>query len=130
MAGKPQIEIAQGRSVNEWIGKTADSAIPMRVQLRVFERQAGLCALTGKKLMPGEWHCDHIVPLRDGGENRESNLQILWVKKHREKTSQENKGRAKVNRIKAKHFGPRKVSKFRSRGFRKPPSNTKYIGVD
>lgn len=31
------------RDVEEWIGKTPDSAIPKRVRLRVFERLGGQC---------------------------------------------------------------------------------------
>ena len=115
-----------GRAVPEWIGATPDSAIPTRVRIRLFERCGGVCALTGRKLGPGEWDVDHIKPLADGGEHREGNLQIVWRPKHREKTAVENSNRAKADRIWAKHNGvfPKSKCKIRSRGFPKSRRET------
>lgn len=94
------------RTVAEWIGKTPDSAIPPRVRLRVFERFDGICQLTQCKIRPGDkWECDHIKPLKDGGEHRESNLQPVLRSAHRKKTAEENKARAKVTRMRKKHLG-------------------------
>lgn len=108
-----------GRSVPEWRGATPDSAIPTRVRIRLFERCGGICALTGRKLGPGEWDLDHKKALADRGEHRESNLQVVWRPKHREKTSIENSDRAKADRIFAKHHGvwPKSKCPIRSRGF-------------
>ena len=95
-----------GRSVPEWIGKTPDSAVPAHVRIRIFERTSGLCHITKRKIRAGEkWQLDHIIPLADGGEHRESNLAPALDWAHREKTSAENKARAKTRAIKAKHFG-------------------------
>lgn len=76
---------------------------PKAVRLRIFDRHDGRCYLTGRKLQAGEWALDHIVPLRDGGGNVESNLAPIWVTKHHEKTGVENSERAKVQRKREKH---------------------------
>ena len=112
----------QGRAVEEWIGKTPDAAIPVRVRLRVFERYMGLCFLSGTKIMAGdEWDCDHRTPLHAGGEHRESNLVPALRKAHRAKTANEMHVKAKVERTRKKHLGifPPARSKIKSRGFPK-----------
>ena len=112
-----------GRTVNEWVGKTADSKPPKSVIDRLFLRQGGRCAITGRKMMPGDIkHADHVVPLKDGGNNSESNLQLVLADAHREKTSHENRGRAKERRIRLKHAGlwPKSARPLKSRGFPKP----------
>jgi hypothetical protein len=94
------------RAVPEWIGKTPDTKVPDAVQLRIFERQKGKCALTGHTFRPGDKkHLDHKVPAIDQGENRESNLQWVWDAPHKAKTKAEAAVRKKV-RAKAKsHAG-------------------------
>ena len=112
-----------GRKVPEWIGKTADSKPPKSVLDRLFLKQGGRCALSGRKIMAGEvTHADHIVPLKDGGQNREANLQLVLVDAHRAKTADENTARAKERRIRLKHAGlwPKSSRPLRSRGFSKP----------
>lgn len=112
--------ILTGRAVEEWIGKTPDSRPPKSVIDRLFLRQNGRCAITGEKIRAGETpHADHIVALKDGGENRESNLQLVAVKPHIEKTAAENSARAKERRIRLKHAGlwPRSSRPIQSRGF-------------
>lgn len=111
-----------GRKVDEWIGKTADSKPPKSVIDRLFLRQDGRCAISGRKFKAGEApHADHIIPLKDGGENRESNLQLVFADTHREKTAAENTARAKERRVRLKHAGlwPRSPRPLRSRGFQK-----------
>jgi 5-methylcytosine-specific restriction endonuclease McrA len=115
------------RAVEEWMGKTPDSVIPDYVKVRVFNRFGGKCGLTGKKLSAGEYDIDHRTPLKDEGENRESNLWPIWKPKHKEKTADENSERAKVLRLQKKQL-PRPPSKMQSRGFRRHQSNTKYVG--
>lgn len=112
-----------GRKVPEWIGKTADSKPPKSVLDRLFLRQGWRCALSGRKIMAGEvTHADHIVPLKDGGQNRETNLQLVLAVAHRAKTADENTARAKERRIRLKHAGlwPKSSRPLRSRGFSKP----------
>lgn len=111
-----------GRTVPEWIGKSADARPPKSVLDRLFLRQGGRCALSGRKIMAGDvTHADHIVPLKDGGSNRETNLQLVLADAHREKTADENTGRAKERRLRLKHMGlwPKSRNPIRSRGFPK-----------
>lgn len=111
-----------GRAVEEWIGKTPDSVAPKSVVDRVFLRQDGRCAITGRKIMPSDARAvDHKKRLKDGGENRESNLQIILADKHKEKTAEENTLGAKVLRIRLKHNNqwPESKRPLRSRGFQK-----------
>lgn len=111
-----------GRLVAEWIGKTPDARPPKSVIDRLFLRQNGRCALTGRKMMPAdEKHADHIIPLKDGGENKETNLQLVLATPHREKTAVENKERAKERRMRLKHAGlwPKSKHPLKGRGFPK-----------
>lgn len=112
-----------GRKVEEWVGRTADSRPPKAVLDRLFLRQGGRCALTGRKIMAGEaCHADHIVPLKDGGANAEANLQIVIAEAHQAKTAEENSARAKERRMRLKHAGlwPKSARPLKSRGFPKP----------
>jgi 5-methylcytosine-specific restriction enzyme A len=111
-----------GRRAEEWIGKTPDSKPPKSVIDRLFLKQMGRCAISGRKIAAGETtHADHIVPLKDGGQNREANLQLVTVEAHREKTADENAARAKEQRIRLKHAGlwPPSPNPLKSRGFPK-----------
>lgn len=116
-----KIQFGSRRSVDEWVGATPDTPIPDRVKLRVFERQEGRCAITGKKLGVGETDYDHIVRLRDwtgeGHGNRETNLQAVWRPAHREKSAREHSEGTKADRIRAKHLGiaPPPTQKLKSR---------------
>lgn len=103
------------RSTPEWIGKTPDTKIPDRVKLRVFEAHGGVCALTNRKIRPGDdWDCDHIEALVNGGENRESNLQPALRFAHREKTKEDVAKKAKNDRVRKKHRLPRVAQKSRN----------------
>lgn len=116
-----KIQFDNRRAIDEWVAKHPDQEIPARVKLRIFERCQGRCALTGKKLGPGEFDFDHIKRLRDGGEHRESNLHVVWRTAHREKTAEENSEGARADRIRKKHLGlwPRSKTPLRSRGFQR-----------
>jgi 5-methylcytosine-specific restriction enzyme A len=110
------------RSVEEWVGASDDAAIPPRVKLRVWERCAGKCGLTGKKLLVGDaYDFDHIVPLSMGGRHAENNLHVVARQAHREKTAQEAGVRAKADRVRLKHIGayPKPKRKLQGRGFEK-----------
>jgi 5-methylcytosine-specific restriction protein A len=75
------------RSVDEWIGKTDDSAPPPRVKARVWKRNP-ICVRCGLPTNDStrKPEFDHIVALCNGGSNRESNLQIMCRGCHRVKT--------------------------------------------
>ena len=94
------------RSVPEWRGKTGDTPVPMRVQLRVLERQGGRCAITGHKFRPGDAkELDHRIAIANGGENRESNLQWILASAHKSKTACDMAQKSKDRRVRAKHEG-------------------------
>lgn len=94
------------RATDEWIGKHDDQKVPPRVRLRVFERENGICHLTGTKIKPGDaWELEHRVSLILGGEHRESNLFPALVEPHRRKTANEVAIKSKIARVKKKHLG-------------------------
>jgi 5-methylcytosine-specific restriction protein A len=111
-----------GRTAPEWTGKTADSKPPKSVLDRLFLRQGGKCAISGRKIRPGDsTHADHIKALKDGGTNSEGNLQLVLADAHRVKTSAENTARAKERRLRLKHAGlwPKSTRPLQGRGFQK-----------
>lgn len=62
--------------------------------------------ISGRKIMPGDaWDCDHVVALCNGGEHRETNLAPALRDKHRAKTAADVAERAKIDRLRKRHFG-------------------------
>jgi 5-methylcytosine-specific restriction protein A len=101
------------RAIEEWVGKNDDTKIPDRVRLRVFVRHGGVCYLSGRRIKPGDhWDADHIIPLCNGGEHRESNLAPALRSKHREKTAIDVAVKAKNDRVSKRHMGIKKPSRF------------------
>ena len=107
------------RAVPEWIGKTDDAAIPVRVKDRIAQRSDDCCVKCTRKVggaLRAEF--DHATPLILGGEHRESNLQLLCHECHRAKSAVDVKIKAKVARVRKKLvLGERKRTSFR--GWRK-----------
>ena len=96
------------RAVDEWIGKTDDSAIPTRVKARIVMAQDGICACgCGVKLgSAGERiEFDHEIALILGGENRESNIRALRCRCHKGKTRQDGAQKSVEARKRAKFLG-------------------------
>lgn len=105
------------RQVEEWVGATPDSPIPLRVKLRIFERHKGICYLSGRKIMPGDaFDYDHIVALCNGGENRESNIAPALRDKHKQKTAADVAEKSRARKVKAKHIGLKPDSKHKIPG--------------
>lgn len=104
------------RTVKEWIAKHDDQAIPCAVKRRKFQEAYGCCqGPCHRQLDPSDsWDLDHIKRLADGGENRESNLQVLCDWCHAKKTSFENSMGAKANRVFDRAYGikPKKQGNF------------------
>ena len=76
------------RQVPEWRSDNPDTAIPPRVMVRVFFRCEGKCAACSRKLTPGNKpQYDHIMAIANGGEHRETNLQLLCEWCHKKKTA-------------------------------------------
>lgn len=106
------------RSVEEWIGRTDDSAPTDACKDRILRKQGDKCALTGHAFRPGDKiEFDHITPLWLGGQNRESNLQAVLGTAHKQKTNAEATVRAKVNANRLKHLGikSKPQSRFRKK---------------
>lgn len=104
------------RSVDEWIGKDENSAVPLRVKLRIFEKHGGRCHISGRKIMPGDaFDYDHIVALvnwtGEGHGNRESNIAPALRDKHKEKTAADVAEKSRARKVKAKHLGLRPKAK-------------------
>lgn len=111
------------RAVPEWIGKTDDAKVPPRVRLRIFEREGGICHLSGRKIMPGElWELDHKIALINGGEHRESNLFPALKDKHKEKTREDVAEKSRIADKRGRHIGSlRPAGNIKSPGFKPAP---------
>lgn len=106
------------RSVEAWIGKTDDSAIPPRVRLRIWEAAGGRCQICGRKLGPADrWDADHVVALVNGGTHSEANLQVACTWCHKAKTAEDVAQKAHNSRVRMRHAGIRKSSSLRSAPF-------------
>lgn len=109
------------RSVPEWRGRRPESMPGKLVWLRLYAKQNGLCACGCGRVMNlnrDKIDCDHRIPLKDGGGNVESNLQLMLHEHHAIKTIAENISRAEANNHQAKAFNLPK-RKWGSRGFPK-----------
>lgn len=96
------------RSVAEWIGKNDDVMPPARVRQRILEREKATCHICGGPITGKEWEADHVPPLKDGGENRESRMFPAHVACHRGLTAKQNSERAKIERVKQKASGAKR----------------------
>lgn len=98
------------RSTPEWIGRNDDAMPPVSVFDRLWEKQNGKDAITGLPFTSKDKVVrDHIIPLADGGENRESNLQLITDETHKRKTGDEATVRGKVRRNHERHRGYQRV---------------------
>src|SRR4051812_46759889 len=111
------------RTIGEWIGRTDNSMPPRSVFDRLYEKQGGKDAITGLPFTASDQIVrDHIVPLKDGGRNCESNLQLITLDTHKPKTAAEAKARGKERRIHERDRGyVRSAPKMQSRGFEPRP---------
>lgn len=101
------------RTIEEWCGKTDDTQPPSRVKVRVFERHGGLCHRCTRKIRPGEsWTLEHLTALINGGQNRESNLGITCDWCLPLKNAQDVSEKSKVYRVKKRHLGLKRKSRF------------------
>lgn len=104
------------RSLPEWIGKTDNTATPPRVKVRIYLECEGRCKkctrfIDGAALVA---EYDHVVPIILGGENRETNLQLLCNECHSAKTKLDVKLKAKVSRVRKRHLGIKKPRTIRA----------------
>ncbi|NGP19154.1 HNH endonuclease [Devosia aurantiaca] len=93
--------------LKEWVGRRPESMPGQTVLFRLHAKQGGICACGCGQVMNfnvDKIDCDHIVALIDGGENRESNLQLLLNACHKVKTAAEASARSEERKHKAKAF--------------------------
>lgn len=111
------------RAVKEWIGPSPDTPPPPRVKLRIWERENGICYLSGRKIQPCEpYQFEHKIAIINGGKNRESNLFLALVDKHKEKTKADLAEKSRVADRAKSHLGIRKEGpKIQSAGFARKP---------
>jgi 5-methylcytosine-specific restriction endonuclease McrA len=82
-------------------------------KLRIFERLGGVCHLCGSKIQAGQrWDLEHVVALAIGGEDNDENLGVAHRKCHAAKTVADIARIAKAKRVRQKHFGARRDSKW------------------
>lgn len=114
------------RTLPEWIGKSADSAVPPRVRVRIFDRYEGRCQCgCNRKIMAGEsWDAEDTIAIINGGERRESNLKPWLREHHKNKTAEDVAIKSRTYRMRAKHIGVerKRGPKIQSRGFAKAPA--------
>ena len=128
MTKTPKIAKAEGRSVTEWIGASPDAKVPARVKLRILRRFGGKCYLTQILIADGQaFDLEHVRPLEEGGEHRESNLAPVLRLPHEVKTQAERKRQAKADRVAKKAHGlTQPKAKIQSKGF-EPSAKTPRI---
>jgi 5-methylcytosine-specific restriction enzyme A len=117
------------RSVPEWIGKSDDEPVPSRVKDRVHERARGLCASCGREIYGGDAkEIDHVKAICNGGENRESNLQLLCGWCHAPKTRADVTAKREAYASRMKHLGFRPTSRRRLPHGKDAPTKKKITG--
>jgi len=103
------------REVPEWIASNDDQSIPARVRVRTFDKYDGRCAICTLsivgRLRPAY---DHIVALINGGQHRETNLQLLCVPCHALKTRADVADKSSMYRKRLKAQGQKKPRTIRS----------------
>lgn len=117
------------RSLPEWSGKNADTPIPPRVKVRIFDKYNGKCAHCGRSIHGRLLACfDHIKALIKGGSNTESNIQLLCSECHAGKTRQDTHEKSVVYRKRIRHLGfkpkRRLIPGSKGSGFRKKMDGT------
>lgn len=101
------------RAVPIWKGKTDDSKVPDRVRQRIFDAHDGKCWLSGRDILPSDkWDLDHKIALIAGGSHDEANLAPALRDKHKAKTAEDVREKSKVAKVRKKHLGLRKPSRF------------------
>jgi|ERR1051326_1467044 5-methylcytosine-specific restriction endonuclease McrA len=95
------------RSVDEWIGKDDDTAVPPHVRLRVWDREEGKCHKCGRRIQGfrEKWTLEHRIAICNGGGNRESNLCCTCEFCLPEKNADDAAEKSSVYHKRAKHLG-------------------------
>ena len=73
---QPELDEATRNARNPYRQAYHDPEYARNRQIR-FERANGRCEGCGKQVVPGGWHCHHVVEIRKGGSHAVENLRIL-----------------------------------------------------
>lgn len=109
-------KVRVGRSIPEWRGKKADSKVPDAVRDRVLETWGGACYLSGIIIAGKPWDLEHVIPLAEGGENREANLRPALRAPHIIKSAKEKKRQSKADRARRAGNGTKAAPKQKLEG--------------
>ena len=61
-------------------------AFDNKTKQKVYEKQKGICNISGKKLDISEMEADHITPWHEGGKTIEENCQMISKEENRRKS--------------------------------------------
>lgn len=113
---------AQLQRLKELVGrieveKTPRKGFTPKQRREMYERQGGLCGCGCGEPLGLSWDGDHRIPLAMGGAHDPSNWIALKPSHHLDKTRQDVRKIAKVNRIRKREAEGPKPSRIKSRGF-------------
>ncbi|SDK67682.1 5-methylcytosine-specific restriction enzyme A [Pseudomonas delhiensis] len=96
---KPRLQEFKGREVRSLptpSEKRTTGRKRQEMRLRVWTKAMAFCAGCGRTCDYDSWHMDHVIPLWKGGDDLESNMQVLCIPCHADKTAKEAAERAMV----------------------------------
>ncbi|WP_054910471.1 HNH endonuclease [Pseudomonas sp. NBRC 111135] len=94
---KPRLQEFKGkeyRSLPTPSEKRTTGRKRQEMRLRVWTKAMAFCAGCGRTCDYNSWNMDHIIPLWKGGDDLESNMQVLCIPCHADKTAKEAAERA------------------------------------
>ena len=115
---------AQLQRLKELVGRMEVEKTPRRSftpkqRQGVWDRQEGLCGCGCDEPLGLSWQVDHRIPIALGGAHEPGNWVGLKPDHHLEKTREDVRKIAKVNRIRKREAEGAKPSRLQSRGFDK-----------
>lgn len=94
---KPRLQEFKGREIRT-LSTPSEKRTKGRkrqdMRLRVWTKAMAFCAGCGRTCDYDSWHMDHVIPLWKGGDDLESNMQVLCLPCHADKTAKEAAERA------------------------------------
>lgn len=118
------------RATKEWIATHDDQAIPPRVKARLFIAADKRCQKCTRLLVGRDTpEYDHAIALVNGGEHRESNLQVLCEWCHAKKTKADVAEKSVTARKRRKDIGIKKARRtIPGRRFDGTPIPSRWVG--
>lgn len=105
------------------VGTTKRGAMSRMRRLRIFEAHGGVCCLCQTKIdgVREAWIVEHLRALVLGGADTDDNLAPAHERCRRVKDKADVAAGAKAKRVKARHLGIKKPSRFP-----KPPAGSRW----